>query len=176
MFRCYAWVSFFCLFIIGMHAASPAKADKLDDYRFSLPYLFDDSQSLSLDEYQGFIVLIDFWASWCAPCRVSLPLLDELRSRYQHKGFEVISINLNPNPNDAVKFLKRYPVNYPVVFDGSKTVSKQFHLKSIPSSYLMNQNGEVVFSQQGFNRSDIQLIESQIQELLGEIPQDDVVL
>src|SRR5690349_9791346 len=85
-----------------------------------------DSGKLRLEDFRGKVVYLDFWASWCGPCRVSLPMLEELRREYQAKGFEVIAVNVDENPQDALDFLKKYPVTYPVVRDPQQAIARLY--------------------------------------------------
>ena len=128
---------------------------------FRLPFI-DGASELSLADYDGYVIYINFWSSWCGPCRASFPLLQELRDRYYAQGFEIISINLDQNPKDALKFLDQNPVSFPVLQDEKKRVSRLYKLKSIPSSYLIDASGHIVLNLQGFNRTDIDTIESMI--------------
>lgn len=129
---------------------------------FKLPVLHSDS-SISLSDYRGKIVYVDFWASWCGPCRKSLPLLSDMRDRLKDAGdFEILAINLDAKTEDAERFLKEFPVTYPVLLDPKGTTSQKYDLVGMPTSYLIDQSGDIVSTHQGFRAGDIEKIEAEI--------------
>lgn len=139
---------------------------------FSLPALSEngDGPTLSLADYRGKVVYLDFWASWCPPCLVSMPLLDDLRKRYLDKGFEVLAVNINRDSLDAVDFLLDRPVTYPVLADPEGKTPALYRIKSMPSSFLIDREGNIRLRHEGFKPSDIELIEEHLNILLGETP------
>ena len=114
------------------------------------------------------MVLVDFWASWCGPCRQSLPLLNELRDELGSEYFEVIAINLDQNPEDGKRFLQKYPVNYPVLTDTTGSTPQKYQLSGMPTSYLIDQNGEIQGVHEGFRSSDIDKIRKAVQILMKQ--------
>lgn len=120
----------------------------------------------SLKKYRGKVVYLDFWASWCGPCRQSLPLLNELRQELNRKGFEVIAVNLDENLSDATKFLDQYPVQYPVLLNPKGTVPNKYKLPGMPTSYLIDRKGKVKKVHVGFKEADIADIRKQAIKLL----------
>jgi thiol-disulfide isomerase/thioredoxin len=139
---------------------------------FSLPALRkeDGNGATSLADFWGKVVYVDFWASWCPPCLVSIPLLNELRNRYVEAGadFEIVAVNLDSDPEDGIDFLLDDPVQYRVLHDADGTVPAVYGLKAMPTSYLIDRNGTIRLVHEGFKRSDIELIETQVQHLLEE--------
>ncbi len=126
-----------------------------------------DTGRVTLDDYVGMLVYLDFWASWCGPCRRSFPALEEIREKYHEEGFEVLAVNLDDDLADAHRFLERFPVSYPVVHDASKRSPQDYAVKGMPSAYLIDQFGVVRYVHVGFRNRDIPEIESKIEELLG---------
>lgn len=123
---------------------------------------------INLTQYRGKVVYVDFWASWCGPCKKSFPKLDSLRARYGARGFEVIAINLDENIADAKTFLTRTPVSFPIAYDPSGKVAEQYKLKGMPTGYILDRQGVVRHIVVGFNESkDTAAIESTIKRLLG---------
>lgn len=128
---------------------------------FTLPRLDGDGQ-LSLTDYQGKVVLVDFWASWCGPCRLSLPRYDELYQEFGDQGFVVVAINLDEDLSEAERFMTQYPVSYPMVRDAEGVVPTQYGLTVMPTAWLLDSEGQIVWVHAGFRRGD----EEQLREIL----------
>jgi thiol-disulfide isomerase/thioredoxin len=140
---------------------------------FSLPPLRTDdgSADIKLANLRGKVVYVDFWASWCPPCLVSIPLLNELRDKYVAEGkpFEVLAVNVDSDPEDGIDFLLDEPVNYVVVSDPAGTTPALYKVPGMPTSYLVDASGQVRLVHTGFKRSDIDMIEAEVVKLLEEI-------
>ncbi|MFT7108433.1 MAG: thiol-disulfide isomerase/thioredoxin [Psychrobacter glaciei] len=121
---------------------------------------------MSLKSHRGKVVYLDFWASWCGPCRQSLPLLNELRNEFRKKGFEVIAVNLDEDKADAKAFLKQFPVNYPVLLDPNGKVPQKYDVPGMPTSYLIDRSGKIRQVHVGFKKQDIHSIRKQVKSLL----------
>ena len=89
---------------------------------------------MDLADLKGQVVLINFWASWCGPCRQEMPILDQLYRSYQAAGFTLLGVNVEPNASDAQKFLKGTPVSFPILFDPESKVSKLYEVSGMPST------------------------------------------
>ncbi len=139
---------------------------------FTLPVLrTTDSGEVSLADFRGKVVYVDFWASWCPPCLVSIPLLNELRDKYVAEGkpFEVLAVNVDGDPEDGIEFLLDEPVNYVVVSDSEGKTPALYKVPGMPTSYLVDAEGRVRLVHEGFKKSDIELIEAEVIKLLDEI-------
>ena len=124
---------------------------------------------INLADYKGKVVYVDFWASWCAPCKRSLPKLEELRAKYKDKGFEVIAINIDENVEDALSFLKSYPVSFPVGADAKGVIASQYHIKGLPTAYIIDRHGLINHIVEGFDKgTELDTIESVTTQLLGQ--------
>jgi thiol-disulfide isomerase/thioredoxin len=132
-------------------------------------FQFKQSSILRFSDFKGKVIYIDFWASWCAPCLVSMPLLNNLRNKYKEAGFEVIAINLDENPALAVKFMSAMSIAYPVVSDVDGKVAKQYKVNGLPSAFIIDANGQLKLIHKGFKKSDINFIEANITKFLDEI-------
>ena len=119
-----------------------------------------------MEDYRGKVVYLDFWASWCGPCRQSLPMLDQLRQEVGADKFEVIAINLDETPEEGLAFLKQFPVSYTVLVDQQKLTPRQYQLMGMPSSFLIDQQGVIRSSHTGFRKSDIEKIRKSVEALL----------
>jgi thiol-disulfide isomerase/thioredoxin len=141
---------------------------------FSLPKLGAEASDTSIDlaDFRGKVVYVDFWASWCAPCQVSIPLLSELRNNYAEQGlaFEVVAINVDSDPADGTDFLLDVPVQYVVLSDPEGKTPALYGVKGMPTSYLVDKAGKVRLVHSGFKRSDIDMIADEVQKLLAETP------
>jgi thiol-disulfide isomerase/thioredoxin len=126
--------------------------------------------AVSLEQFRGKIVYLDFWASWCGPCRHSLPWLSQMRSDYAARGFEVIAVNVDEQPQDGLDFLKKYPVTYPTVRDAEGRIAHLYDVKTMPMSYLIDRQGVVRLVHQGFNKKDTPQLRAAVTQLLGENP------
>jgi len=144
------------VFAIGSMAA-PAPA-------FTLPTA--TGASVSLGDHKGKIVYVDFWASWCGPCRQSFPWMNEMLSKYQAQGFEIIAVNLDAARADADDFLAANPASFTVALDPQATMPPQYGVKGMPTSYLIDGNGEIILQHTGFNDSHKADLEAAIQKAL----------
>jgi thiol-disulfide isomerase/thioredoxin len=104
----------------------------------------------ALKEAKGQVVYLDFWASWCGPCRKSFPWLNAMQAKYQAQNFKVISVNVDTDRGAAEKFLQALPAHFSVIYDPKGKIARKFKLKGMPSSYLINKQGEVVSAHVGF--------------------------
>ena len=111
---------------------------------------------------KGRLVYIDFWASWCVPCKQSFPWMNEMHAKYAGRGLHVLAINVDAKRADAEKFLTQVPAKFQVAFDSSGETPKQFAVKSMPSSYLIDGDGRAVYVHAGFRESDKNTIEAAI--------------
>ena len=135
----------------------------------SLPLLAAGSPGvLTLESLQGKVVYLDFWASWCGPCRVSFPQLEELRQELGPQGFEVLAVNVDEFEADALHFLEEVAVTYPVVRDGAGETPAIYGILGMPTGYLIDRAGTVRLVHQGYRKSDGAALRESIIELLGE--------
>ncbi len=127
-----------------------------------------DYPELNLGQYEGKVVLLDFWASWCGPCRQSFPWLQEISKHYAEQGLVVIGVNLDKDPDKAAGFLKKYPVDFPIVFDRSGQLGQLYHLTAMPSSLLIDRSGVVRSRRDGFLPGRQAVYEAELTALLIE--------
>lgn len=110
----------------------------------------DPAYRLALSEYRGKVVVVDFWASWCAPCRRSLPWLDAMQRQYADEGLVVIGVNEDKAREDAEAFLGDVPVGFRIVLDLDGEIARQYELVAMPSTYVFGRDGELVARHLGF--------------------------
>ena len=145
-------------------ALGVAEGDMAPDFR--LPVLGGESTK-SLSASHGKVRYIDFWASWCAPCRVSIPEIVALQEKLGGSRFEVIAINVDERIDDAMRFLSHYPMNYDNLSDPRGTTARAYALPGMPTSFVVDPEGRVTLVHVGFKRGDMKAIRAHIVELLG---------
>ena len=147
-------------FIINPAALATSKAPV-----FELP---GDTESVSLEKYRNQVVYIDFWASWCSPCKYAFPWLNQMQERYGEDGFKVIGINVDKDKAMAAKFLELVPATFDIAYDPEGKVADLYSLKVMPSSYLIDRDGNLVHAHKGFKTSDGSRMEDMIRKLLDD--------
>ena len=125
-------------------------------------------EDVSLSSLRGKVVYLDFWASWCGPCRTSFPQLEQLRNELGSRGFEVYAINVDEVEADALQFMSEVPVSYLVVRDGEGATPEAYGILGMPTGYLIDRQGVVRHVHQGFKKRDGAILRTEIVELLGE--------
>jgi thiol-disulfide isomerase/thioredoxin len=123
-----------------------------------------------LGRYRGKVVLVDFWASWCAPCRQSFPWLNSMQQRYADQGLVVIGLNVDRAREDADRFLRDVPAQFEIAYDPEGVLAKRYDLMGMPSSLLFDRSGRLVRTHVGFKLADREAREAQVRKLLEERP------
>jgi cytochrome c biogenesis protein CcmG, thiol:disulfide interchange protein DsbE len=123
---------------------------------------------VKLAELKGKVVLVDFWASWCAPCREELPVLDALYKKYKDKGLVIIGVGLDRDADKLTKFLRGVSLSFPVVHDPAGAVANKYEPPKMPSSYVIDKRGLIRHVHAGFKASDKALLEKELSALLAE--------
>jgi peroxiredoxin len=127
-----------------------------------------EGKQVSLADYRGKIVFVDFWASWCSPCRESLPLYDKLAADFGADDFAVIAVNLDETAADAKKFIAQHPVRYTIVQNPQGDIPKMFGVAGMPSSYLIDRDGTIRQRHIGFDKKDVDMLRAEVTKLLGK--------
>ena len=125
-------------------------------------------ENLRLSEYRGDVVMINFWATWCGPCRQEMPLLDELYSRYERVGFNLLGVNIDDDSNRAMDMIRELGVNFPVLFDARKEVSRLYDVDAMPVTVLVDREGTVRYVHQGYKPGYEEKYLDQVRSLLRE--------
>ena len=126
-----------------------------------------EGRPVRLSQLRGKVVLVDFWASWCEPCKQELPVLNRLQREYADDGLVIVGVNIDNDEANMQRFLRRTPVAFRVVHDGDHQVADRYSPPRMPSSFLIDQRGVVRYVHEGFRASDARTIENKIKELLG---------
>lgn len=153
------------LSLIGALAyAVPAAATPAPDFSLAETGLAD-----TLSDLKGKVVYLDFWASWCKPCRHSFPFMNDLQQRYADAGLVVLAVNLDAEPALAEAFLAKHPAQFAVHYDPQGQIAAQYQLLGMPSSYLIDSKGQIRYAHKGFFANKVLAYEQEIQTLLSEI-------
>jgi len=129
-----------------------------------------DGQEITLSQLKGKTVLLDFWATWCGPCRESIPHLIQLYKTYQGKGFEVIGMNLDKGDIEVIRhFIKSMDIPYPVVVS-SEDIARNYGVTGLPTSFFIDKEGKIREKIMGFNSSIARHLEAKAEELTSEKP------
>jgi thiol-disulfide isomerase/thioredoxin len=156
-------VAAFAVAAAGAAAAVTPSAGAPD---FTLPSL--DGPNLRLQEQRGRVVMINFWASWCGPCRVEMPHLARLYEKYRGSGFTVLAVNIDESPQKAASLATQLGMRFPVLLDTDKKVSRLYDLSTMPSTVLVDRDGRVRYLHRGYRDGYEETYDKQIRELLRE--------
>ena len=150
--------------VSALQASAAAPAASAPD--FSLPAR--DGGKVQLSELKGEVVMINFWASWCGPCRQEMPLLEQIQEKYEPLGFTMLGVNVEPDSAEAEKFLKGVQVSFPILFDRENSVSARFGVEAMPSSVLIDREGNVRHVHRGYKPGDEAVYADLIRGLVKE--------
>ena len=121
-----------------------------------------------LDTLQGKVVLVDFWASWCAPCLHSFPWMNELQKKHAGDGLVIVAVNLDQDRALADDFLKKVPAQFRVEYDPAGNIARQFDVQAMPTSFLLDRSGKIRIRHAGFREKQREGREQEIAGLLKE--------
>jgi len=127
-----------------------------------------EGKNVRLSDLRGQVVLLNFWASWCGPCRQEMPILDEIHNKYKPLGFSVLGVNLDAKSSKAINYLKDTPVTFPVLYDPKGDVSGEYGVQIMPSTVIIDKDGNVRYLHEGYKTGYEDDYVKQIKELLRE--------
>jgi thiol-disulfide isomerase/thioredoxin len=151
--------------LTGLPALVTSAADVRRAPGFSIPDM-RGGNAISLDQFQGKVIYVDFWASWCGPCLQSFPYMEELHQKYRDKGLVIIAINMDQVPQDAHVFLMDHPVTFLVGQNPAGDVAEQYGVMAMPTSYIVDRAGVIKEVHYGFKSRDKEKIAVVILDLL----------
>ena len=152
-----------CAFVLAGPAAAVEAGQAAP--AFALPTAKGDT--VALDKLRGKVVYVDFWASWCGPCRRSFPWMNEMQQKYGGKGLVVVAVNVDKKRADADRFLAQNPAGFTIVFDEAGATPSAYDVKGMPSSYLIDPTGKVTFVERGFLDESKAVLEQKIAALVA---------
>ncbi len=143
--------------------SSVVLAQPAPDFRFT------DSvtgKTMMLSDLRGQVVYLDFWASWCAPCRQSFPFMNELHERYNDRGLRILAVNVDDDRSDAERFLESTPADFRIVYDNNAIIPPLYSVRAMPTAYYIDHKGQVVDTKMGFRLADRAATEQRLVDLL----------
>jgi thiol-disulfide isomerase/thioredoxin len=155
-----------CLISLVCVSLAGAAAVKGPAPNFTLKSL--GGKNLKLSEMTGNVVLINFWASWCGPCREEMPLLNALHNKYAPLGFTVLGVNVEEDLDGAMRFLKNVPVDFPILLDNTNKVSKQYKVVAMPTTVVVDRDGNMRYLHEGYKPGDEKKYRQMIKKLVRE--------
>jgi len=133
---------------------------------FSLPSR--NGGTVALADLKGQVVMLNFWASWCGPCRQEMPLLDQMHKKYESLGFKLLGVNVEADTKDAEQWLAKTPVTFPILYDRENKVTQMYSVNAMPSTVFIDRKGNVRYVHRGYKAGDEAEYLNQIRVLLKE--------
>ncbi|MBU2878918.1 MULTISPECIES: TlpA family protein disulfide reductase [Alteromonadaceae] len=163
-----------CLLLLTVFASSMCLANTQSSMQDQLaPELvlanLNNTAEIDLEHYKGKVVYVDFWASSCFACRLSFPFLNKLQAKYAQQGFEIVAVNTDASKQDALDFLAKYPLNYPVAWDPEGTSADAYQVRALPTGFLIDASGKVRLVHLGFSVRHEAYLTAHVEKLLAEM-------
>jgi peroxiredoxin len=152
----------------GLLLVAPLSADEVSGPAPEFALAAKDGGQVSLAGLEGQVVMVNFWASWCGPCREEMPHLEALHQRYSSLGFTLLGVNVDKDSGDAAEFLEDTPVTFPILLDPESAVSELYDVIAMPTTVLVDRNGNKRFIHHGYKTGYENDYQAQIRALLRE--------
>lgn len=159
--------------LAALLAAATAMAAPLGGLRngeaapgFALPA--EGGRQVSLADFRGKVVLINFWATWCGPCRKEMPVLEQLNREFGKRGVALVGVNVEPDSSGVADYLKSTPVSFPILFDTESKVSKLYQVQGMPNTVILDRTGKVRYIHRGYRPGEESEYLDQIRNLMRE--------
>ena len=153
--------------LVGL-CAMPASAKTVSGKAPDFTLKSRSGKNLRLSDFRGQVLLINFWASWCGPCRQEMPLLENLYKRYGKLGFTILGVNVDTDSTKANTYLKDVSVSFPIVYDITNAVSKSYNVNAMPTTVIVDRNGNMRFLHQGYKPGYERDYKKQVVQLIKE--------
>ena len=157
-------VAVLALCLVSIVAVAKIKADSAPDFVLKSA----SGKNVRLSELKGRVVMLNFWATWCGPCTEEIPYLNKLHESFDPYDFELLGINLDEDQSKAIHLANKLKVNFPVLFDKDKNVSKSFDIKAMPTTIIIDRAGKIRHVNHGFKKGYIERYQRQVQALRKE--------
>ncbi|HEC18623.1 MAG TPA: TlpA family protein disulfide reductase [Gammaproteobacteria bacterium] len=138
------------LLVIGMLFSASIQAEEIQGPAPDFTLKSRSGENIKLSELRGDVVMINFWASWCAPCRQEMPLLEDMYKKYNDLGFTLLGINVEEDSSKAGELLREIPVTFPVLYDTTNKVTKLYNVVAMPSTVIVDRDGNMRYLHRGY--------------------------
>lgn len=128
----------------------------------------NQAKNIRLQDLRGQVVMLNFWASWCGPCRQEMPLMDDIYKKYEKLGFTILAVNVDEDSADADDFLNSVPVSFPVLYDNDSKVSELYEVDAMPTTVMIDKDGNKRFLHRGYKEGYELDYEKQVKKLIRE--------
>jgi peroxiredoxin len=156
-------VALACALCSPVRAAGPGSAAPICELKS-----LGEESPINMEQFKGKVVYVDFWASWCAPCVRSFPFMNELDREFRDRGLQVLAINLDEKLEDAQAFLAKHPASFALAADPSGHCPRDFGVRGMPSSYLVDRQGMIRHVHLGFRAGEAEKLRALVEQLLAE--------
>ena len=154
------------MLVLGVSGSAHGRMPDLGSAAPDFTLRSSTGKNLKLSEYRGQVVMINFWATWSAPCRQEMPHLNRLYEQYRKAGFMLLGVNIDDNPKVAQAMVEQLGVRFPVLYDTSKQVSKRYDVDAMPSTVIVDRDGKVQYLHRGYRSGTEQQYEAKVREIL----------
>jgi len=151
---------------IFVPVAGFAKMPPVDSVAPDFTLRSSGGKNIKLSELRGQVVLVNFWATWCGPCREELPHLNRLYQQYRRAGFVLLGVNIDDKPANARSMAERLGVKFPILFDPTKVASKKYDVDAMPATLIVDRDGRIRYLHRGYRAGDEKEYEARIREVL----------
>ena len=160
------WVRAFCL-ALGLMSGAPAMAE-VEGVVPDFTLKSRSGENLRLEDLRGEVVMLNFWASWCGPCRQEMPHMDAIEREFRDYGFRVLAVNVDQHRDDAEQFLETMPVDFAILWDHDSTVSERYDVEAMPTTVMIDRDGRARYVHHGYQPGYEDDYRTQIRELIRE--------
>jgi peroxiredoxin len=162
MFRSFAFV------LLSIALVVPASASDISGKAPDFTLKSSSGKNLRLSDYRGNVVLLNFWASWCGPCRQEMPLLEAMYKKYKKLGFVILGVNVEQDSSKANAYLSDVSVSFPVLYDNTNTASKLYNVSAMPTTVIIDRNGNMRYLHKGYKPGYENDYKKQVKTLIRE--------
>lgn len=159
---------FLLILLASLWILAPVNAAEMQGKAPNFTLKSNSGKNVKLSELRGQVILLNFWASWCGPCRQEMPLLEKLHKRYNALGFTVLGVNVEEDPRKAQTLLKHIKVSFPILFDTKNKVSNLYKVSAMPSTVMIDRDGNMRYLHKGYKPGDEAQYKKWVKKLIKE--------
>lgn len=158
----------FFLVLLGVFSTVASASQPLSGVAPDFTLKSNQGKNLRLEDFRGQVVMINFWASWCGPCRQEMPAMEEIYQQYQKLGFTILALTIDEDPGDADQFLESVPVSFPVLYDSESRISDLYGVDAMPTTVMIDRDGNKRFLHRSYQPGVEEAYKQQIKQLIRE--------